>query len=549
MLFLSMSNQPGQVAQATANTAADCIFCKLVKGEIPAKKVYEDEKVIAVLDLYPATPGHVIIVPREHFMIMPQLPAGLSEHMALVAKKLSVLLMSSMQAKGVNIFVANGAPAGQKSPHFLMHVIPRYDNDGLNQNIPEKKIDEASLKKLYDQLVPILKNMGLSMDFGDSSGANIEKSPTPQGQPAPAPQGQPMASAAPAAQGVPQQQGPLSEEQVFKVLESNPQLREILINQPGAVKSAMPQNPQLQQIFNGHDIDALSKKLKSGGAPTPAQQPTANTQPPTPNAQQNVPEDQLIQLINSNSQLKEVMISQPDALKASIPQNPQLQQIFAGHDIDALRKKIMGGSDDQGGVDLDKVSNMFGSPTPQPANPKPPTANSQQPTSQAPVLSSSQQAPQPTPAPQSQQPANSQQLTANTQQNVPEDQVIQLINSNPQLKEVLVSQPDTLKASITQNPQLQQIFAGHDIDALRKKIMGGSDDQGGVDLDKVSNMFGSPTPQPANPKPPTANSQQPTSQAPTPQSPQQELKDIAETPTQEKKKNVNLDKISNLFGG
>lgn len=108
-----------------------CIFCQIISGKIPSKKVYDDEHCIIVMDINPATRGHCLLLPKQHFAIMPQIPEKILDHMFIVAKAISKVLLKSMRAEGTNIFVANGAAAGQRAPHFMIHIIPRKEDDGI----------------------------------------------------------------------------------------------------------------------------------------------------------------------------------------------------------------------------------------------------------------------------------------------------------------------------------------------------------------------------------------------------------------------------------
>jgi len=85
-----------------------CIFCQIVSGKVQSKKVYEDEHVIAVLDINPANPGHIVIMPKEHYSIMPQIPEEEVAHIFVVAKALSNTALRALEVQGSNILVANG---------------------------------------------------------------------------------------------------------------------------------------------------------------------------------------------------------------------------------------------------------------------------------------------------------------------------------------------------------------------------------------------------------------------------------------------------------
>jgi len=109
-----------------------CIFCQISTGKIDTIKVYEDSDVLAVLDINPATPGHVLIFPKMHLQFLFQLSDKVRDKLFEISSKISIYLVNAVKAKGVNFYSANGPAAGQRLPHFVFHLIPRYDNDGLS---------------------------------------------------------------------------------------------------------------------------------------------------------------------------------------------------------------------------------------------------------------------------------------------------------------------------------------------------------------------------------------------------------------------------------
>jgi histidine triad (HIT) family protein len=125
----------------------NCVFCQIASGKIPSKKVYEDEKCIAVLDISPANLGHMLLLPKEHYSVMPQLPDLLTGHLFRIAKKLSQAALKAFKLRGTTIFVANGMAAGQKAPHVLIHIIPRAFDDGINLALPTVKVDQKPLRE------------------------------------------------------------------------------------------------------------------------------------------------------------------------------------------------------------------------------------------------------------------------------------------------------------------------------------------------------------------------------------------------------------------
>ena len=124
-----------------------CIFCQLISGKIPSKKIFEDDTCIVILDINPATKGHLLLIPKEHYAIMPQIPEKEIKHLFTIAKKMSQLLLKALKVSGTSVFIANGLVAGQKAQHFMIHIIPRKDGDGIF-NIEERLIDNEMIEKV-----------------------------------------------------------------------------------------------------------------------------------------------------------------------------------------------------------------------------------------------------------------------------------------------------------------------------------------------------------------------------------------------------------------
>ncbi|MBI4177646.1 MAG: HIT family protein [Candidatus Aenigmarchaeota archaeon] len=134
----------------------NCIFCKIVAGEIPSKKIYEDETTIAFLDIYPANPGHTLVVAKDHFSTILGIPEDNLYNLSKVLKKVASSIRESMNAEGLNILQFNGSVAGQTIPHLHFHLIPRSKDDGLgfawpHRQLPEEEM-EATRKKLAEKM-------------------------------------------------------------------------------------------------------------------------------------------------------------------------------------------------------------------------------------------------------------------------------------------------------------------------------------------------------------------------------------------------------------
>ena len=136
-----------------------CIFCQIISGKIPSKAIYSDEHCIAILDINPAVKGHVLLIPKEHYAIMPQLPEFLTEHLFTIGKKISQALLRGLKASGTNIFIANGLAAGQRAQHFMLHVIPRKEGDkllNLDEQLTDKEMQNHVLVAVGNKLNELL---------------------------------------------------------------------------------------------------------------------------------------------------------------------------------------------------------------------------------------------------------------------------------------------------------------------------------------------------------------------------------------------------------
>ena len=108
----------------------DCIFCKIANGDIPSKTLYEDEEFKVILDVGPATRGHALILPKNHYANLYELPDETAVKVMLLAKKMAVLMTEKLGCDGFNLVQNNGKADGQTVFHFHLHLIPRYKEDG-----------------------------------------------------------------------------------------------------------------------------------------------------------------------------------------------------------------------------------------------------------------------------------------------------------------------------------------------------------------------------------------------------------------------------------
>ena len=109
----------------------NCIFCKIAAGEIPSATIYEDDDFRVILDIEPASKGHALILPKEHYANLYELPEELASKVLIVAKKVIIRMAEIVGCDGYNVLQNNGEVAGQTVFHFHMHLIPRYKDDNV----------------------------------------------------------------------------------------------------------------------------------------------------------------------------------------------------------------------------------------------------------------------------------------------------------------------------------------------------------------------------------------------------------------------------------
>ena len=131
---------------------SNCIFCKLANGDIPTNSIYEDDRFNVILDNGPATKGHCLILPKEHYANLFELPEETAAEAMKLAKKLSAELVDKLSADGLNLVQNNGETAGQTVNHFHLHLIPRYRDDGQHILWKPTSPDADELRALCESL-------------------------------------------------------------------------------------------------------------------------------------------------------------------------------------------------------------------------------------------------------------------------------------------------------------------------------------------------------------------------------------------------------------
>lgn len=192
--------------EAISEQKKNCPFCKIATGEIKSQKVYEDEDFVAVLDINPGVNGHTLLIPKEHYPILPLMPQNTQARLGHIIAQLSSALKKGVVSERSEVFIANGAAAGQQTSHFLVHLLPqKLVSIPIGTSEAATKLNEA----LIERFTPTRPH------------AELEKA-----------------------------------------LNEQPELRQILTESPEEFVKNLHVAPELQQLFRGVDIMKLSAKLR-----------------------------------------------------------------------------------------------------------------------------------------------------------------------------------------------------------------------------------------------------------------------------------------------
>jgi len=137
-------------------TDGSCIFCKIVAGQLPCFKLFEDETTIAFMDINPVNPGHALAVTKGHWPTVDVIPADVLGDVARTAQRVAKAAMAVLDPTGVNLLQSNGPGAGQSVPHLHIHILPRYPDDKVRLNWVYEPGDKAEIAAICERLKAVL---------------------------------------------------------------------------------------------------------------------------------------------------------------------------------------------------------------------------------------------------------------------------------------------------------------------------------------------------------------------------------------------------------
>ena len=131
----------------------NCLFCRIIAGEIPAHKVYEDDQTVVIMDIRPASEGHMLVIPKTHAAELHHLPAEAAlATMRTTQRVEAALRQSDLQPTASNLWINNGPDAGQEIAHLHLHIVPRYPHDGIRIHVPNRPAEGGDLAAIAQKI-------------------------------------------------------------------------------------------------------------------------------------------------------------------------------------------------------------------------------------------------------------------------------------------------------------------------------------------------------------------------------------------------------------
>jgi histidine triad (HIT) family protein len=137
---------------------ARCVFCKIVRGEIPSARVLETAQAVVFLDINPLSPGHTLLVPRSHHAHLGELPEEIAAHAGSLLPRLCRAVKAATGAEGLNVIINNSSVAGQTIDHCHWHIVPRFANDSIHWPWPQGKYSGDELSQMKSRIERELEN-------------------------------------------------------------------------------------------------------------------------------------------------------------------------------------------------------------------------------------------------------------------------------------------------------------------------------------------------------------------------------------------------------
>ena len=147
-----MAKKTKQKTKKPEQTNPSCIFCKIIKGEIPSAKIYEDKQILGFLDINPANKGHALVIPKKHYETLNNMPEKETMKLIQIIQKVSQKIEKTLNPEGYNILMSNKPAAEQVIPHAHIHIIPRYTTDPFKLTWTHVRYEPEEIQQLAKKL-------------------------------------------------------------------------------------------------------------------------------------------------------------------------------------------------------------------------------------------------------------------------------------------------------------------------------------------------------------------------------------------------------------
>ncbi len=324
-----------------AEQEKNCPFCRIIKGEIPSKVIFKDDLLYAVLDINPLAEGHVLLMPKKHYPILPFIPDKAVDELFNATVNLSTILKQEFLSAGTTVFIANGAAAGQQSTHFLIHLVPRSPEVHRPLNLAGEARDEEETEEMRKALRDRL---------GSALAEEAAAFPMPE-------QKEEVEA---------KEVGPTHEEflaEVLRIVKANPELERLIETNPEEIKKSIPHHPQLGKIFHRVTVEEVVQALR-GERPVDTRAAAIELDRIDEiMGDEKATLETVLRIVEANPELRKLIEEDPELVKRAIPHHPQLARIFRHVQVEEVAKAIMRGrhvQEKDSKPDLDRISSFLG---------------------------------------------------------------------------------------------------------------------------------------------------------------------------------------------
>ncbi len=298
--------------EALAQQKAQCPFCKIIAGEIPSQKVFESETELAILDIHPSMKGHTLLLPKEHYPLLPLVPLAERKSLFEKLKYVTIGVKKAMLTRSATVFIASGAVAGQQAPHLLIHIIPRERDDGLvfETQTQSSQVTKEIISQNRQKLQKRFKAQFPSQQTQQKTTTTAINSPVDAAR----------------------------KQKLASYIQQNPTIKKLIQEKPAEFEDIISQDPNLQELFEGISVSEFSKQLQ-----LQENQDTHKTKELQQPQKVEISKEQkknIASVLENDEDLRQLLLDDPKAFREKVQNDSQLTQMFRGVNIEQLSQKL-----------------------------------------------------------------------------------------------------------------------------------------------------------------------------------------------------------------